>query len=292
MPELRQREVQDSRWLRHEILLCLLGLYTAVALAIRAGLFDSLTLQTAFAAVCYLAAIRYSRSKGGDYWPKLRLLAGYFFVLWYFLTVASFVPALELTIRDTSLLAADEELFGITPAVGMQRVTSTLMTELMSACYLSFLIYLHVAMVDAAFKSTEYATRFASWILSVYAIGLPGYLLVPAIGPGKAFPDLFATPLDGWLITATNHSIIERGSAVYDVFPSLHVLITCALLAFDRRHCPRRFKFMLLPALGLFVSTIYLRYHYAIDLIAGVTMFLVALVLFRERKLVDVATES
>jgi membrane-associated phospholipid phosphatase len=119
---------------------------------------------------------------------------------------------------------------------------------------------------------------------------LPGYLLVPATGPALAFPDLFSEPLSGWLLTAVNRAVVEHGSSVYSVFPSLHVLITCALLAFDRRHCPRRFKFMLLPTIGLFASTMYLRYHYAIDLLAGAGLFLVVLFFFGERRSADVAT--
>jgi hypothetical protein len=285
-----QPDTLQSRLMRHEILLCLLGGYTFIALVIRAGLLHALTLQTIFVVGCYGVAIVYSRSKVGDHWQKLRFFAGYLFVLWYFLAVASFVPALGLETRDVSLLAVDEHFFGVTPAVWMQSWSSTLTTELMSGCYLSYLVYLHVAIVYAAFMSTAYARRFASWILSVYAIGLPGYLLVPATGPANAFPDLFSVPLDGWLLTQLNQAIVERGSAVFDVFPSLHVLITCALLDFDRRFCPRRFKFMLLPAAGIFTSALYLRYHYAIDLLAGAAMFLLALMLFADRRPSDVAT--
>ena len=285
-----QHDALQVRPMRHEILLCLLGGYTIVALVIRAGILHALTLQTIVIVGCYVAVIVYSRSKVAGHWQKLRFFAGYLFVLWYFLAVAWLVPALGLETRDASLLAIDNHFFGVTPAVRMQSWSSTVMTELMSGCYLSYLLYLHVAIVHAAFMSTEYARRLANWMLSVYAIGLPGYLLVPATGPAKAFPDLFTVPLNGPLLTQLNHAIVERGSAVYDVFPSLHVLITCALLEFDRRFCPRRFKFTLLPAAGIFTSALYLRYHYAIDLLAGAAIFVLALMLLAERRSMDVAT--
>ncbi|HEY7423430.1 MAG TPA: phosphatase PAP2 family protein, partial [Gemmataceae bacterium] len=59
-----------------------------------------------------------------------------------------------------------------------------------------------------------------------------------------------------------------------DVFPSLHVLITLILLDHDRRFVPRRFRFMMLPAAGLMLATVYLRYHYVVDLAAGFGLFL------------------
>lgn len=277
------------RWLRYEILLCLLGLYTMIALLIRAGVTSGATLQAALATIGYAWFIRRCCHKPDNQWQKLRALAGYLFVFWYFLAVASFVPALGVSGRDQWLLAADERLFGVTPAVPLQLVASVPITELMSVCYLSFIIYLHVTLIHAALMPNEYVRRYTNWIFSIYAIGLPGYLIVPATGPGLAFPQLFNEPLRGWLLTDLNRAVVERGSSVYSVFPSLHVLIVFALLAFDRRHCPRRFRWMLLPTAGLIVSTMYLRYHYAIDLLVGAEIFLIAVVLFPERRSADVA---
>jgi membrane-associated phospholipid phosphatase len=57
--------------------------------------------------------------------------------------------------------------------------------------------------------------------------------------------------------------------AARDCFPSLHTAHTTVVLAFVRRFSPR-LSFLYLPiALGLYVSTLYLRMHYAIDVAAG-----------------------
>ena len=68
--------------------------------------------------------------------------------------------------------------------------------------------------------------------------------------------------------------VIAWGSSGYDVFPSLHVMVTCILLEHDWREVRRRFWIMLGPCIGLFISTIYLRYHYAVDIFAGFLLFL------------------
>lgn len=277
-------------WLRYEILLCLLGLYTTIALVVRAGIYNGAAVQAAFVTGVFFCFVTLCCRKPDNHWQKLRFGAGYLYVFWYFQAIAAFVPALGQESRDPLLLAMDEHLFGVTPAVWMQSIASVAMTELMSVCYLSFVVYLHVAVIYAAWMPNSDVRRFSNWLFSVYAIGLPGYLLVPALGPGLAFPELFDEPIHGWLFTSLNQGIVDGGSSVYSVFPSLHLLITLTLLEFDRRHHPRRFRIMLLPAFGLIVSTMYLRYHYAIDLLVGAEVFLIAVLLFRERRPVDVAT--
>jgi len=156
---------------------------------------------------------------------------------------------------------------------------------------LTYLIYLHVAVIHSWWKPLPFTRSFARWIYSVYALGLAGYLLFPAVGPGKAFRQYYGADLQGPLVTALNRWIVDQGSSVYDAFPSLHVLITFALIEFDRQNLRRRFYVMLLPAVGLVFSTIYLRYHYAIDLIAGGLLFVAARICFQvqSEENVDVA---
>jgi membrane-associated phospholipid phosphatase len=98
--------------------------------------------------------------------------------------------------------------------------------------------------------------------------------MVPAVGPARAYPELFNAPLVGGHPTRLTAEVVAAGSSVYDTFPSLHVLITCILLDHDWRHVRQRFWIMLLPSLGLMASTIYLRYHYGVDVIAGFLLFL------------------
>jgi membrane-associated phospholipid phosphatase len=144
--------------------------------------------------------------------------------------------------------------------------------------------------VHALIEPSNSTRRLANWLFSIYAIGLAGYLLFPAVGPRKAFPDLFTQPIEGPFLTPLNRMIVEHGSSVYDAFPSLHVLITCTLLEYDRRYCRRRFFAMLLPAIGIFTSALYLRYHYAVDLLAGGVLFILATIIFKERTNVGVET--
>jgi membrane-associated phospholipid phosphatase len=116
--------------------------------------------------------------------------------------------------------------------------------------------------------------RLSACLFTAFAVGYAGYLLVPAVGPASAYPNLFTSPLPRGELGRILMEIVADGSSRYDTFPSLHVLITCMLLAHDWEAFRRRFWIMLGPSVGLFLSTIYLRYHYGVDLLAGLLLFL------------------
>lgn len=270
----------------------LMGLGTLVALLVGTENSHRICAEVFLATAIYAGLGLLLGRLRSDHTAKLRLSLGYFYVLWYFLSVARFVEALELATFDTTLLAIDQKLLGDTPAVTLDRWVSPAATEVMSGLYLSYLVYLHVAIVHALVMPVETSRKFATWLFSAYAISMPCYLLVPAVGPKLAFADLFASDLVGGFLSRWNRRIVEPAGAKYDVFPSLHVLITLTLLTFDYRFCRIRFYVMSVVAIGIFASTLYLRYHYLVDLVAGIGFYFVALVLFWERKELDVATDT
>ena len=94
----------------------------------------------------------------------------------------------------------------------------------------------------------------------------------------------FHTPLVGWAITRANDAVVHAGSNGVDVFPSLHCAVTTFLLFFDRWHRRWRFWLYVVPCVGLWLSTIYLRYHYFVDCLCGFALASVALWLVRPRK--------
>jgi hypothetical protein len=258
----------------HEWSLLVLGAGTLAVLLARAGPRHPASLETAEATALYAALVvglRRSNPLAG----RLRYLTAYSYILWFYLSVARITPALGTPTRDGALCALDRAILGETPAVVWQGYARPWLTDLFSAGYLSYLAYLHIALLYAFFSPIASLHRLTAPLFNAFVAGLLGYLLVPAVGPAAAQPDAFAAPLTGGTLTRINDTVVLRGSSLYDVFPSLHVLVTCVLLDHDRQVVPRRFRLMLLPAGLLFTSTLYLRYHYAVDLAAGFALFLV-----------------
>lgn len=79
----------------------------------------------------------------------------------------------------------------------------------------------------------------------------------------------FQGPLAASGLAAAHHAFVLRGTNGIDAFPSLHCALTGYVLFFDRAHSPRRFRFMLASVALLWVATVYLRYHYIVDVAAG-----------------------
>lgn len=200
--------------------------------------------------------------------------------LWFFLaamcaiyfTMHSAVPAVATWRFDALLGDIDTALFGATLSARAEAIAYPLLTELLSGCYLLFFPYLTVAWLTYARAELQLFRAFTAGFMTIYAVGFFGYAFTPAAGPWIAFAGQFAAPLDGWLLTRTNAAIVDFGCSRVDVFPSLHCAITFLLLRLDRRHAPRRFRLLLLPSIGLCVATVYLRYHYFADVVAGLAL--------------------
>ena len=213
-------------------------------------------------------------------WPMYVRLV--YFILAINLTYASIrsaVPAMTSERWDVALQQFDESLFGGHPSLWLQSAIRPWITEVLSICYLTFFFGLVLSWVHYYRRGLSLARLFSAGFFTVYGLGFLGYTLLPAAGPhlDPAFAAQYTVPLEGWMFTRWNAALVEAGSNRVDVFPSLHTAVTAFLLGFDRRHSSTRFKFWLLPTLGLWCSTIYLRYHYVTDVLAGFALAAAAL---------------
>jgi len=252
-----------------------LGGGAVIALLLGRGQHSALAAEIGIGSLLYFCALLALSGKDGLAGERMRLAANYLFTFWFYGATSRVTPALGTPTFDGNLLACDEWLFGTTPAVSLERVARPWLTDVLSVCYLSYLIYLQIVVIWAFSQPRRVIQRFGASIFAGFAAGFITYLLRPALGPGAAFPSLFSTTLHGGILTAMNDSVVTHGGAIYGTFPSLHLLMTLLLLDNDWRFCRMRFWLMLGPSIGLIFSTMYLRYHYATDLLAGVAYFFV-----------------
>lgn len=178
---------------------------------------------------------------------------------------------------DPKFIAIDARIFGVTPSVFFERVENIWLGELLSVAYFLFFIYLYGSSILKLRGDLRVAKRFYSGLFSLYAIGFLGYSFFPAIGPYIAATDLFHGPIHNGPIALAVLDIVLRGTNGADIFPSLHVAVTLYILLFDRTAAPRLFRIALVPACLLFVATLYLRFHYGIDIIAGAALAVASL---------------
>jgi len=179
------------------------------------------------------------------------------------------IPKIHPQSMDTVLQHIDQLGIGTNLSLRLQPLVHPAITEIFSLCYILFFPYLLFSLIYYFCGDVALLKKFVSGLFTIYGIGFLSYSLLPAGGPYVSMADQFTKPLDGWWITKGNAAIVAAGSNNVDVFPSLHCAVSSYLLFFDRRHRPWRFKLYLVPAVGLWLSTIYLRYHYFIDVVCG-----------------------
>jgi hypothetical protein len=181
-------------------------------------------------------------------------------------------PALEAVrapLWDERLARVDAWLVGVTPAVGLQAWVHPVLTDALSLAYMLYIPYMATSLLRYWLGELETAKRLFTGVVGLYAVGLMGYLLMPARGPYLAMAEQFTVPLRGGSLTEWNAAMVQLGSNHVDVFPSLHCAVSAFILLFDRRHSPRLFLLCLVPCAALWVATLYLRYHYLVDVLVG-----------------------
>ena len=189
---------------------------------------------------------------------------------------------------DEFFIAADRWLFGTDPTVWMYQFAHPLVTEVLQTAY--FLYYLLFIIVGVQIYRRYPIKEFdhaAFLIVYGFYLSYLGYFLMPAIGPRFTLHDFhtLTAELPGLLNADWMRALINAGESIplgtlnpesavqRDVFPSGHTQMTmlCVLLGF-RYHLSARWVVAALAAL-LIVGTVYLRYHYVVDIFAGVAFF-------------------
>ena len=171
---------------------------------------------------------------------------------------------------DAFLAKIDAALLGNQPSFLLEPFIRPWLTDFLNAIYFSHVLFFPGAAFYFYLKEEEKAfRRLMMGFLTIMLLGITSYILVPAAGPEKFFADRFTRDLQGEMISRGVGYIISVGRVSYDCFPSLHVGIPL-LLSFYLRDYRRR---MFVPTLGyvalMSCATIYLRYHYLIDVIAA-----------------------
>jgi len=171
------------------------------------------------------------------------------------------------------LVALDDQLFGVQPCVWAEQFITPLRTEVMQFFYLNFFWIgpSTSAILLAQRRWPEFRTATFGVVLCFY-VGYALYVVFPAAPPRLVLVYEFTKNLRGYPMGFSNLSAQAFSLLPVDsraAFPSLHTAVSAVALVYAWRFV-RPWFWVLLPfVLGLWASTIYLRHHYFVDLIAG-----------------------
>ncbi|HKP61458.1 MAG TPA: phosphatase PAP2 family protein [Polyangiales bacterium] len=192
-----------------------------------------------------------------------------------YLTLRALLPALHPELLDARLVAIDRALFGQTPAVWLDQFANPHSVEWFAFFYYSYYFILGTYLIGTVlFDDGRRRYELLLGAALVAAVGHAGYTFVPGVGPWAYAELTFQHQLTGGPWWHRVLSAVTSAGAQMDIFPSLHTgfSLLCGLHALRwRRERPFRYTWLLtwFAVVNIIIATVFLRWHYAIDLIAG-----------------------
>lgn len=183
----------------------------------------------------------------------------------------------------------DIAIFGVEPTLWAQKIHSPLMTDLMAISYALYFAFPLFLMFILSKNNRRF--QFREVILAVtfaFILGFIGYIMWPTSPPRFFITEQFTNPvhLQGFFV----FQLFQSGwdaclSTGYGAFPSLHVGISSLSLLyawkFRKINTFHKWTFYIYTPLvvSLWISTVYLRHHWVIDIFAGWAVGMIAFLL-------------
>ncbi|MBI5846647.1 MAG: phosphatase PAP2 family protein [Nitrospirae bacterium] len=180
---------------------------------------------------------------------------------------------------DPFLIKLDFLLFGGHPTVMMERIMHPLLTDALQIAYTSYyLLPFTLGIVLLAQRREKEFDSALFMIMLCFYLSYAGYLLFPAIGPRFTLNHLQNSELRGFILAAPIQELLNRLEGIKrDAFPSGHTGIALTVLFLAFRFEKRLFWTFLPFVAALIFSTVYLRYHYVVDVLAGIILTVLTL---------------
>jgi len=171
------------------------------------------------------------------------------------------------------LVALDAMIFGVQPCVWAEQFITPARTELMQFLYLNFFWIAPSTSLILLLQRRRMEFRAATFgVVACFFMGYALYVAFPAAPPRLVLVYEFTKNLRGYPGAISNLSAQAFSLLPVDsraAFPSLHAAASLVALVYAWRYLKWWFWALLPFALGLWASTIYLRHHYFVDLVAG-----------------------
>ena len=213
---------------------------------------------------------------------KLPNPSSWIFRNWYpILYVASCYKEMSILIgairhsnADQALADLDYRIWGVHPTVWLERILSPPLTEFLQIAYTLFIPMLILAGVLLWWHGKYEEFRYYAFLISLgFLASYVGYILVPARGPRFLLKDLQHMPLQGmWFFRQMQSALDQLESTAWDCFPSGHTELTILAWWSSRMISNRVFWAYLAYTPFLIFATVYLRYHYTVDVMAGILL--------------------
>jgi len=202
-----------------------------------------------------------------------------------YMELSYLIPRVHPRDFDLELALIDHRLFGVHPTVWLERLTFPALTEFLQLVYPTY--YFLPMVLGAVLWREGWFERFRFWVFVIalgFCLSYLGYFLVPATGP-RFLSEIVTQqtkPLTGVWLFETIRGTLDRAERITrDCFPSGHTEMTLLVLYYAHRFSRGAFWWFLPFGVGIILSTVYLRYHYVVDVVAGAVLALIVVAISR-----------
>ncbi len=205
-------------------------------------------------------------------------------ILFSFKELYLMIKPIRMVDYDQILIKIDRFIFGTDPTVFLHQFANPVLTEILQIAYSTFFFLPIILGIELLLNKKTDEFYYATFlVLYGFFLSYIGYILVPAIGPRFTLHDFSLTnkELPGLFLTNFLREVINSGESIpsgtlnpaevvqRDVFPSGHTQMTLIVMYLAYKFNVKLKYFFWVTGTLLIIATVYLRYHYVIDLIGG-----------------------
>ncbi len=219
----------------------------------------------------------------------LRFWYPVFMVFFCFKEIYLIMISLNHGLYDSYLINADYFIFGLNPTQYLKSFSNPFLTEILQIVYGLFYAMPVIYALELYLWHRYEELKYAMFVIFFgFYLSFIGYVMIPAIGPRFTLHDfhLMDTELPGLFIADKIRDFINFGESIpknipnpqdfaqRDAFPSGHTIIIILITYLSHKIKSNSFYFYLPFSMLMIFSTVYLRYHYVVDLIGGIPVVL------------------
>lgn len=182
---------------------------------------------------------------------------------------------------DPVLIRLDNLIFGGDPAVMLEKIANPFLTDILEIAYATYyFMAISLGVVLLVHHKKEEFNRTIFLVLLCFYLSYLGYIIFPALGPRFAIDELKVIPLKGFLVAEPIQNFLNWLEGIKrDAFPSGHTAIASTVLYLSYKFEKKLFRILLPAVLALIFSTVYCRYHYVVDVLAGIILAVLTVLL-------------
>ena len=177
------------------------------------------------------------------------------------------------TYFDLALKEIDIAIFGVYPPLWSRQYHAPWLTGVLEWCYFTYYVSPLVVVLPQILRRNWVLARR---IIAIYAgsifVSYIGYIVIPATGPRfeGGFINAWLPVEDGWFGARPMAVFLDNVEHIrWDAFPSGHTSVALVTVVLALRYHPKVGLVYLPCVLGLILSTVYMGYHFATDVLAG-----------------------